>query len=78
MDTKAAIGQIARRTISRCEELEFKGKARDKECMAVFVGAAMAAEIAGLSDLESHLGKVCVFIVSLRGFQGVKELATWE
>lgn len=66
---------LARRFIERAEELGYKGKKRDDAALDYFVGAAVLAELQGNKLLYEHLGRVALFVIAVRGYFGVKELA---
>lgn len=67
---------LAKRFIERAEALQLKGRRRDNAALDYFVGAAVLAELNGDADLSNHLGTISALIISVRGFFGVKELAT--
>lgn len=81
MDTKTIIGRIAVKCLERnqqCADVGGKGQKAALNAVSFFVGAANMAEINGQQELVDHLTKVIIFSVSLRGMEGVKELAAWS
>lgn len=67
--------KLAASFIERSEALGYKGKKRDAAAMDYFAGAGMSAELAGNQPLGNHIARVMVFIVSVRGYAGVTEIA---
>jgi hypothetical protein len=65
--------ELAKRFIGRSEKLGYKGKARDKAALDFFCGALALAEAID-TPLVGVLGNN-VFLISIRGFAHVKEMA---
>lgn len=67
---------LARRFIERSEVLDYKGKRRDSAALDYFIGAASALELAGHHEVANHIKMVSVLVIAVRGYFGVKEIAS--
>lgn len=66
---------LARRFVERSESLKYKGKKRDDAALDYFCGAAVLAEEMGNDAMGEHLARICVLMISVRGYIAIKELA---
>lgn len=65
---------LAEAFVERASQLDYKGKKRDDAALDYFVGAAISAKLKGDNGLHDHLGRVGLFIIAVRGYQGVLDL----
>lgn len=61
--------------MERAEELNYKGKQRDKAALDYYIGAAKALEIGGQHDFSCLLVRQARHCVAVRGYAGVVSLA---
>lgn len=75
MDGRQMVAKLARHMIERAEALNLKGKKRDAETIAYFVGASRALFLAGLTDESSHVATITMCFLVVRGYAALPELA---
>lgn len=72
--TKQIIQQLAERFIERAENLNYRGKARDKAALDYFIGAAQLAELSNDEESAKHIAILVTMLISTRGYSEVVRL----
>ena len=78
MSTGVTIQKLAQRFVGRAAETRMRGKKRDEASLEFFLGAAALAEAQGDEPLCQHILKISGWMISIRGFKAVEELAKGE
>ncbi len=73
-----SIVMIASACVERAEALGYRGKRRDAFALDYFVGAHAGCTAAGNPDLASHIGAITAYVIAVRGFAYVEELANHD
>lgn len=77
-DTPNYITTLAKSIVERCNALDLKGKKRDNECLALWIGAIHGARLAGNEDMANHFERMAVYLIAIRGYSECLRLANPE
>jgi hypothetical protein len=72
------VKKLAGQFVERSEALFYKGKRRDDAAVEFFLGAYVALNVTGNSELANKVGLTTAALIAPRGYTAVEQLAKGE